>query len=78
MHESLLTSEEFSQVVDQGTYYKVAVDSRGMRYEPYFQEGALATISGEGFTSANATQLEINEVIDLLMKNREFLKLVGN
>ena len=76
-HESLLTSEELASAVDHGRYFQVPVDSRGMRYEPYFQEGREVNLVTESFTSENAVQLDKEQVAELLLSNPEFLKLIG-
>ena len=39
MYETLLTNEEFSNVVDMGDFYRVPCDKRGLNYDKYFNNG---------------------------------------
>jgi UDP-glucose 4-epimerase len=75
-HESLMSAEELLQSIDELDFFKVPIDSRGMRYEPYFVEGTLSQIPDAGFTSQNTRQLDLNQTIELLLSNREFLQLI--
>jgi UDP-N-acetylglucosamine 4,6-dehydratase len=75
-HESLMSAEELMSAVDENDFFKVPVDSRGMKYEPYFVKGAVKSIPEVGFTSANTTQLTLDETISLLCSNSEFIKLL--
>ena len=76
-HESLMTAEELSTAVDEGEYFKIPVDSRGMKYEPYFVQGEIKTILEQGYTSLNTKQLTLEETILILRKNKEFIALLG-
>lgn len=75
-HESLMSAEELMSAVDENDFFKVPVDSRGMKYEPYFVKGAIKSIPEVGFTSSNTTQLTLDETISLLCSNSEFIKLL--
>lgn len=76
-HESLLTSEELLSAIDENNYFKIPVDSRGMRYEPYFIEGEIKDIPETGYTSSNTKQLNLEETIEILQSNKEFNLLLG-
>jgi UDP-glucose 4-epimerase len=75
-HESLMTSEELMSAVDEGSFFKVPVDARSMRYEPYFLSGEVKEIPDEGFTSQNTQQLTLEQTIKLLCDNPEFMEIL--
>lgn len=75
-HESLMTSEELMSAVDEGSFFKVPVDARSMRYEPYFLSGKVKEIPDEGFTSQNTQQLTLEQTIKLLCDNPEFMEIL--
>jgi UDP-N-acetylglucosamine 4,6-dehydratase len=75
-HESLMTSEELMSAVDEDTFFKIPIDSRSMRYEPYFVLGEVKEIPEEGFTSKNTRQLDLEETIKLLHGNPEFMEIL--
>jgi UDP-glucose 4-epimerase len=75
VYESLLSSEEFTQAEDQGSYYRVKMDNRGIDYSVYFDSGTDKVIE-EPYTSHNTRQLAEPEVIALLTKLPEFNKLI--
>jgi len=73
-HESLMSAEELMSAVDENAFFKVPVDSRSMKYEPYFMSGTSKSIPEVGFTSSNTIQLSLDETISLLCSNSEFIK----
>ena len=76
-HESLMTAEELLTAEDEERFFKIPLDARGMRYEPYFVEGTLNEISISGYTSSNARQMNVEEVTELLLSNLEFQQILG-
>jgi len=76
-HESLMSAEELLTAVDEERYFKIPLDARGMRYEPYFVEGFVNEIPISGYTSSNAQQMNVNQVTELLLSNAEFQKIIG-
>lgn len=67
MHESLLSVEEMVQAEDQGDYYRVPLDARGLQYEVYFDEGERRIPKDRDYTSASTTQLDLEQTKALLM-----------
>lgn len=68
LYESLVNREEMARAEDLGRYYRIPSDSRDLNYNKYFIEGEQKISMVEDYTSHNTGQLDVNEVIDLLMK----------
>lgn len=62
MYETLLTSEECTNSIDLGDYYRVPVDRRDLNYDKYFTEGDSDRSLAEEFNSNNTVQLGVEEV----------------
>ena len=77
LHEVLLASEELSRASDEGNYFRVPLDARGLQYELYFDKGAKDT-ERESFTSGTTRQLNIDETKDLLRTIPEVKCLLGD
>ncbi len=67
LHESLLSVEEMVKADDQGDYFRVPLDARGLQYELYFDEGDRRIPRDVDFTSANTTQLDLEATKALLL-----------
>jgi len=66
MHETLLSSEDAIKAVDEGGYFRVPIDARGLQYEQYFDQGS-AGANAEAYTSANTTRLDVEGTKALLL-----------
>ncbi len=77
MHESLLGTEEMAMAVDEGAFFRVPLDARGLDYGLYFDQGAPARAEGDGFRSDNTTQLDVQQTRELLLTLPEFKHLKG-
>lgn len=66
LHETLLGSEEKSRSQDLGTYYRVGLDTRGLNYAPFFEEGGGFQLDSEPYNSDNAQRLDLEETLGLL------------
>lgn len=75
-HESLLGVEEISNAEDLGGFFRVPVDSRSLRYEPYFYEGNQSPLLNEAYTSANTEQLTSNQVASMLSNLYEYREIL--
>jgi len=65
MHETLLSAEDMVKAIDEGTYFRVPIDARGLQYERYFDQGTpVAPL--ESYTSDNTTRLDVAETQALL------------
>ena len=75
-HESLLGVEEVSNAEDLGGFFRVPVDSRSLRYEPYFHEGSQSTLHKEAYTSENTQQLSADQVASMLNELYEYREIL--
>lgn len=72
-YESLVSCEEMAKIVDLDTYYRIPADNRELDYSKYFTEGDQKSICVNDYTSHNTTQLDLNQVIELLL-NLDYIK----
>jgi UDP-N-acetylglucosamine 4,6-dehydratase len=75
--ESLLSSEEFTQAIEEKSYYRVGMDSRSLDYSLYFENGSPKEIQVP-YTSHNTIQLNEHEVTTLLLGLKNFHELIEN
>lgn len=68
LYESLLSREEILRVKETDKHFIIPIDDRGLNYNSYFAEGSIDLASLSDYTSHNAKRLEVDEVVDLLMK----------
>ncbi len=71
LHETLLTREEMAKAEDLGKYYRVPADNRDLNYSLYFSEGDTKVGEIEDYNSYNTKRLDIEEMIQLLLKLSE-------
>jgi UDP-N-acetylglucosamine 4,6-dehydratase len=67
LYESLLSTEERANAIDQGGYFKVPLDTRSLDYSLYFDEGENRSTELEAYTSHNTTRLDVEGVKALLL-----------
>ena len=72
LYETLLSREEMVGAIDNGDYFRVAMDSRSLDYDGFFVNGDTVVETREDFHSHNTEQLEISQVQDLLMSISDF------
>lgn len=77
LYETLLSREEMSKAIERGRYYRVPMDGRDLNYAKYFVDGEEKVSFYEDYTSHNTQRLEIEGVVDLLMK-LDFIKAHAN
>jgi UDP-glucose 4-epimerase len=65
-YEALLGEEELLRAVELEKFYRVPIDSRGLNYEQYMEEGiaGLAEIN-ESYNSNNAERMDLQDLVDL-------------
>jgi len=68
MVETLLTKEEFVKANDLGGYYRVPADMRNLNYDVNVSLSRGYKNTAEEFNSANTIQLDVDQVIELLLK----------
>ncbi|MEQ4302987.1 polysaccharide biosynthesis protein [Plantactinospora sp. B6F1] len=66
LDETLASREELSRAEDFGDFLRVPVDDRDLNYARYVSEGDPTAPSGVDFNSANATQLSVPQIMELL------------
>ncbi|MFA5035834.1 MAG: polysaccharide biosynthesis protein [Candidatus Izemoplasmatales bacterium] len=68
MYETLMTKEERVLAEDLGEFYRIPTDKRDLNYEKYFSEGQDALEEIEDYNSNNATQLDVPQIKEMLLK----------
>lgn len=77
LHETLLSREEMLKSKDQGDYFSVPLDARGLQYEVYVEEGEKEAAEVDDYTSANTEQLDVAQTKELLLKLPEMQRVLG-
>lgn len=67
LYESLLGREERQKAEDQGDYYAVPLDARGLEYELFFDEGETV-LPEDDYNSHNTRQMDVDAVKDMLFE----------
>ncbi len=67
-HECLINREEMVRTVDEIKYYCILPDTRDLKYDKYFNDGKKEITESEDYTSANTKVLNIEELVELLLK----------
>jgi UDP-glucose 4-epimerase len=73
--EALLASEERSRSEDLGTYFKVPLDTRSLDYQIYFEKGQSVADHLDAYTSSNTSQLNVDQVAQLILGLPEYKSL---
>lgn len=68
LYESLLSREEMAKAEDMDRYFRVPIDGRDLNYNKFFIDGEASVSYADDYTSHNTTQLDVNEVKELLIK----------
>ncbi len=68
LYESLVSREEILRAKESKKHFIIPVDKRDLNYNSYFVEGSIQLAQLSDYTSHNAQRLEVEEVIELLMK----------
>ncbi len=66
LHETLLTREEIAKATDQGDYFRVPLDDRGLQYEKYFSEGEEEVDTTIDYSSDSVPALDVDQTVALL------------
>jgi len=67
-HEALLSREEYLKAEDLGGYFRVSADTRDLNYAKYFEEGEQILSQEQDYTSENTERLDVDGMVELLMK----------
>lgn len=76
LHETLLSREEMTKATDQGDYFRVPLDARGLQYEVFVEEGEQTVAEHDDYTSENTTRLDVAQTQALLLELPEVQRLV--
>jgi UDP-N-acetylglucosamine 4,6-dehydratase len=76
LFESLLSSEDTARATNEGRYFRVPLDTRSLDYSKFFDDGNNAVKEFEPYTSQNTQQLNVEEVVNLLNSDKNFVKLL--
>jgi len=68
LYETLLTREEKAKAEDMGNYFRVPSDGRDLNYGKFYEEGQPFSESIEDYNSHNTTRLDVDGMIELLLK----------
>ena len=68
LYESLISREEMAKAEDMGDYYRIPADNRDLNYAQFFSEGEEKIAQFDDYTSHNTSQLNVEQVKDLLLK----------
>lgn len=77
-HECLVNREEMAHASDLGGYYRVPADGRDLNYNKYFVEGETAVSTGADYTSENTRRLDVDGMVEILMKLRYIQDLLSS
>lgn len=69
--ETLVTREEMLRAEDLGNYFRISMDDRDLNYEKYFEEGHKNGEDIVEYTSDNTQRLDVDGMIELLIKMGE-------
>lgn len=76
LYETLATRDELSRADDQGDFYRVGIDARGLNYGEYFDEGDVAKLGSDDYHSHNTERLDVDQVTALLAGLPDFVRLL--
>jgi len=69
LYETLATQEELRNATDEGDYWRLRMDGRGLDYAQYFTEGSAVDLrSVEDYHSHNTEQLDVAATAELLLQ----------
>lgn len=68
LYESLLSREEMARAEESGRFFRIPPDNRGLNYDKFFVEGKEILSKSIEYTSQNTRRLNIEEIIEILLK----------
>lgn len=70
LYETLVTREEMAKAIDMGYYYRIPCDNRDLNYDKFFTEGNEDMARIEDYHSHNTARLDVEGMMNLLLKLR--------
>jgi UDP-N-acetylglucosamine 4,6-dehydratase len=80
LYEALLSREEMFRAEDLGRYFRISPDARDLNYAKYTEKGNVMVSNaadGDGYTSHNTDQLDIESMRKMLLKLEIVKRLTG-
>ena len=77
LYETLLSREERAEAEDLGGYFRVSPDSRDLNYAKYVEQGTDRISYIEDYNSHNTTQLNVEQMAEMLARLDYVQKLIG-
>ena len=77
-YESLLSVEEMAKAEDMGDYFRVPLDGRSLDYSLYTDQGESGLDRGTDYNSDNTTQLDVEQVMDIVGALPEMQKAIAD
>lgn len=68
LYETLVNKEDMAKAEDLGEYFRIPADTRNLNYEQFFSEGNSSIEEFEDYHSHNTSQLDIDGMVNLLLK----------
>ena len=68
LYETLVNREEMAKAEDLDNFFRIPLDSRDLNYAKYFIQGDKQISKEEDYTSHNTKRLNVDEVVDKLLK----------
>ena len=68
IYETLLGTEERSKAEEQDNFFRAPMDARNLNYDEFFEKGDLGLKDYEEYNSHNTVRLNVDEIVDLLLK----------
>lgn len=78
LFETLMTREERLRSENLGEYYRVVADTRDLNYDQFFVRGEVETQAEESYTSHNTKRLDVDGIIEKLLKTEYVKKQLEN
>jgi len=78
LHETLLTREEITKATDQGDFFRVPLDDRGLQYEKYFSKGEGEISEHIDYSSDSVELLDVGQARQLLETVPEIRKQLAH
>lgn len=70
LYETLVTREEMAKAIDMGNYYRIPCDNRDLNYDKFFSIGNKDMSKIEDYHSHNTKRLDIEGMMQQLMRLR--------
>lgn len=71
LYETLVGREEATRAEDQGEFFRIPIDDRGLNYQIYFDQGDDGAQPASEYHSHNAEQLSAEAVAEILRRTPE-------